>query len=339
MTRIAIVAHFDSRGRAAPHFLRLLDQISEAVDRTIVASSSELSDDAIREIQDRAELFRRPNYGHDFGSWRDALERLDWASDADSLLLTNDSYVGFFQPLKEIVDQMDRRRLEFWGLTRTNRRGPHIQSYFSWFSRPVLRSRAFVNFWMDALPAPDRMWAIVNQEVGMTEALGRAGFLFDSYFQPTPAERARANARGVYWLYRRQKAFPALYDSLSEEYFAARQAWRLAAADNLNTSSAYADAVFDRGRLPVVKLDVLRNDPFWLGSGRLMRDLERARPDLMSGVREYVSQLAADYSPRRHENSAPARLGPLARTVVGYSARKGRLGGSLTANPTAGRDR
>lgn len=339
MTRVAIVAHFDSRGGAAPHFLRVLEQVNKVVDRTIVASSSDLTDDAIAAIAHRAELFRRPNYGHDFGSWRDALERLDWASDADSLLLTNDSYVGFFRPLTEIVTEMESRHVEFWGLTRTNRRGAHIQSYFSWFDRPVLRSRAFVNFWMDALPAPDRMWAIVNQEVGMTNALAKAGFQYDAYFEPSQAERARANARGVYWLYRRQKAFPALYDSLSEDHFSARGAWRLSAADDLNTSSAYADVVFDRGRMPVAKLDVLRNDPFWLGSDRLLAELERRRPDLMAGVRTYLSQLSEDYPPRRHENSSPARLGPLARALVGYSARKGRLGGQLTRCNAKGHDR
>lgn len=324
-SRLAIVAHYDSRGGAAPHFLRVLDQIGTIADQVIVSSTADLTPAAEDAISARATLFRRPNYGHDFGSWRDALERMNWAADFDELLLTNDSYVGFFRPLPEIYREMSQRPVELWGITKTARRGEHVQSYFLNFTSAALRSQTFRRFWMDAKPAPDRMTAIITQEVGVSEAFRTRGFRLGSYFEPALAERMRANVRGVHWLLRRQRAYPARYDNLTEDYFAARRFLNPAEADQLNTSSAYADSVFDNGRLPLVKLDVLRNDPFWLDSATLIDDLEKVYPDEMAGVRTYLRQMSEDYGARPYENHRYAHLAPPVKFAVGYSRRKGAL--------------
>lgn len=325
MKRLAIVAQWDARGVAAPHFLRLLDQLGEEFDHVVVASPSELTSESVDAISSRAELFRRPNYGHDFGSWRDALERLDWGDGYDELLLTNDSYLGFFRPLSQIIDEMSHRPVEMWGLTKTARRGEHIQSYFLYVTGPAAKSQTFRRFWTDAKPAPDRMTAILQQEVGISQAMVGAGFALGAYFEPTLAERMRANARGVHWLNRRQRAFPARYDTLSEDYFHSRRALDPRESDQLNTSSAFADSVFDGGRLPVVKFDVLRNDPFWLDSAALLADLEREYPAMMAGVREHLAAISEHYQIRPYENHRFAHLSPFERTMVGYSRRKGRL--------------
>ncbi|WP_159501787.1 rhamnan synthesis F family protein [Microbacterium sp. 18062] len=318
MKRLAVVAHFDSRGGAAEYFLRQLEEIGQVYDDVVVASSASLTDSAISSITERATLLRRPNFGHDFGSWRDALERLGWAADYDELLLTNDSYVGFFTPLADVIAEMSRQPVEVWGMTMTHRLGLHIQSYFLHFTSPALHSQAFRRFWMDARPAPDRLSAIALQEVGLGAAMRAAGFTIGSYFTPTVAERLRANARGAHWLYRRQRSFPARYDSLHDDDFTARRLLRPDESDRLNTSSAFADSTLDDGRLPVIKLDVLRNDPFWLGSDVLLRSLRRSYPTQMAGVEEHIWQMREDYAPRPYENHAPTRLAPPLRLALGY---------------------
>ncbi|MFT4236050.1 MAG: rhamnan synthesis F family protein [Microbacterium sp.] len=322
MKRLAIVAHYDPRGEAADHLLRQLDQLGTVSDQIVVASPSALTSQASAEISRRAILLRRENFGHDFGSWREALEQLDWAQGYDELLLTNDSYAGFFRPLAQIIDEMTSRPVEVWGMTKSWRHGEHVQSYFLFFTRPALASRAFRRFWADTKPATDRFTAIAHGEVGVSRAMAQSGFALGSYFEPTPAERRRANRRGLHWLRQRQRAFPARFDTLDDPYFDATRANDPAAADGLNWSSAFADAALPDGRLPLIKFDTLRYDPYWLGSGVLLDRLEQRWPEQLAGVRDFLAATAPFYPARAWENGRPARLAPLSARTYGYAARR-----------------
>ncbi|MGL4255667.1 MAG: rhamnan synthesis F family protein, partial [Microbacterium sp.] len=216
--RLALVAHFDARGELAPHVARQLDMLARSFDRVVVASTSRLSSQARAEISARAELIERTNLGQDFGSWHEALEANDFARGYDELLLTNDSYVSTITDLEPVISQMASRRVEVWGMTKTWRHAEHIQSYFLYFTSPALRSRAFAQFWSDFAPAPDRTAAILRQEVGISTLMRNAGFRLGSYFEPTLAERRLANRRGVHWLIRRRRAFPARFHGFNDHF-------------------------------------------------------------------------------------------------------------------------
>lgn len=306
--RLAIVAHWDPRGDAAPHFLRLLEQLGEHFEKIVVASPAPLTPDAESEISARAELLRRGNYGYDFGSWRDGLEQCDWAAGFDEVLLTNDSYVGFFRPLGEILDEMSSRPVDVWGITRTSRVNDHIQSYFLYFTASVVRSQAFLRYWTNMKLAKDRRAAILAHEVGISRAMVDAGFRLGSYFEPNNDERADAIRRGEHWLNRRTREFRERFPRPVDNYFDPRRGNGLGEANFLNWSSAFADAALAEGRLPVLKLDVLRYDPFWLDSEALFRAMEAEYPERMESVRDFIKVTAPFYAPRPNENGGPAVL-------------------------------
>lgn len=319
--RLAIVAHFDPRGAAAPHFLRQLDQLGDSFDEVVVATTSELTSDAVASIEHRAHLIQRPNVGHDFGSWRDVLESRDFAQRYDELLLTNDSYVGFVRPLPRIIETMATRPYEMWGMAISGRHSRHVQSYFLYFQNAALRSKTFYRFWSDMRPARSRLDAIMNQEIGISHTLADAGFRFGAYFEPTRDERMRANRRGIQWLRRRQREFPSRFDSFEDAYFKAR-AWRDPRnADFLNPSAAFADSILDDGRFPVLKFDTLRYDPYFLGSDELLTAAEDRFPEQFDGVRQFILDTTDFYKGRRDESSSPAPLSPLERATVGYRRR------------------
>jgi hypothetical protein len=321
--RLAVVAHYDPRGAAAPHFLRQLDQLDRHFDDVVVATTSTLTDDARTAIGRRARVVERPNVGHDFGSWRDVLEHSDYGRGYDELLLTNDSYVGYLRPFDEIVSTMRARPVELWGITRSRRHAEHVQSYFLYFTSESLHSQAFHRFWSELQPAASRMQAILNQEIGVSQTLISAGFRIGSYFEPTTPERRLANLRGIQWMRMRMRAFPTRFDSFEDSYFRARQWNEPGMADNLNWSAAFADFALDGGRLPVVKFDTLRYDPYWLGSGDLLDALEKRFPEAFDGVREFLAETSGFYGQRRYENGGPARLGAVPRLAVGYRTRRG----------------
>jgi rhamnosyltransferase len=319
MSRLVVVAHYDPRGAAAPHFLRQLAELRANSDEVIVASPSALTDEAAAAIEEHATLLRRNNYGHDFGSWLDALQQRGYAQDFDELLLTNDSYVGYFRPLEHIVAEMSQRPCEVWGMTKSWRHGEHIQSYFLWFSSPALHSQAFRRFWMDATPAVNRTQAILEQEVGISSVLREAGFALDSYFSPTLRERRLGVRRGVHWLRQRKRHFPARFDTLEDSYFDATRRDDPRQADYLNWSSAFADSALDDARLPVSKFDTFRFDPYWLGAGSLLTALERRFPAQMQGVRDYLTETSVAYQRRQYENHGFAKLALPDRLRVGYA--------------------
>jgi hypothetical protein len=54
------------------------------------------------------------------------------------------------------------------------------------------------------------------------------------------------------------------------------------------------DAVFD-GRLPFVKLEVLRDDPYEIGKEKALARLEEAYPEQLAGVREYLDRTREEF--------------------------------------------
>lgn len=317
MRRFAVVAHFDARGKAAPHFLRQLDTLGRSFDRLVVATTAQLDDAARQAISARAELIERGNVGQDFASWRDGLELLNFASGADELLLTNDSYVSVIDDLEPMIETMRDRPFEAWGLTKTHRGTEHIQSYFLFFTKPVIDSLAFRDFWEQLRPAASRMEAITTQEMGVSRVLTAAGFRLGSYFEPSIRERRLANIRSAQWLITRRRAFPSRFHNHAD-YFNIRN-WRdPREANNVNWAVDFADFVFDRKRYPIVKFDTLRFDPHSLGSGRLLRDCERYFPVEFEDVRSYIDETAPFYPGRPFENGAPVALAPWQRALYGY---------------------
>lgn len=318
--RLAIVAHYDASGGAAPHFLRQLHMISSTFDRVVVATTAPLTNEARGMISEYGELIERSNVGQDFGSWHEGLEGLNFGADFDEVLLTNDSYVSVIDDLTPVLETMRRRPVEAWGLTKTWRHDEHIQSYFIHATRPVVKSQAWRRFWEDFRPAPDRTTAIMSQEVGLSASLRRAGFRLGSYFEPTLPERRLANRRGVHWLIARRRKFPTHFPGFADHFRIRR--WRdPREADNLNWATDFADFVFDHARYPVVKFDTLRYDPHWLDSNHLLAECERAFPAAFAGVRRYIEDTAFAYPGRPFENSRSARLGPVSRRLYGYRRR------------------
>ncbi len=160
----------------------------------------------------------------------------------------------------------------------------------------------------------------MNQEVGLSSAMLSAGFRLGSYFEPTDAERRLANLRGVHWLLRRRRAFPARFHGFGD-HFHVRRAFDPAEADNLNWATDFADFVFDAARYPVVKFDTLRYDSHWLDTAQLLALCEDAFPIAFDGVREYLRDTDPLYPDRPTDNRPPARLSRWTAHRVGYSAR------------------
>jgi Rhamnan synthesis protein F len=301
------MAHYDHRGGVGPHVRRQVESVAEAVDRLVVVSTAALTEASRTWLAGRAELVERPNYGYDFTSYQVGLHRAGDLTAYDEVVICNDTYVPV-TPYSRIFDEMAARPVDFWGLTLNDRVSPHVQSFFVAFRPWVVGSRAFLRFWSGLDPLSARRQVIKRHEVGLSRCLHGAGFRSGAYFRESPADERLARRRVRWWAAHR----PGLTRSR-----AGLGAWRERAREPWNPALALADMALDDGRLPYVKLDTLRFDPYGLGADKLLDYCEQQLPESFAGVREFLDATSGYYPPRPSEElrPTPPALAPLRRQV------------------------
>lgn len=309
MGTVAVMAHYDPDGLFSAHARRNAAALLEVCDRVLLVTTAVLTAEARVQVPAGVELVERENEGYDFYSWKTGIESLDLGG-VDRLITCNDSYVGPVVPYGTIVGAMAGVGVDFWGITRTDRREPHIQSYFVAYRRWVLRSAAFARFWTSMVPVSDRLRVIKEYELGLSRSLRAAGFGMGSYFTETPADKLLARRRHVWWAANAVRNQPR-----DKRVLAARkmpfELW--------NPMAALADRVLPDGRLPVVKLDTLRYDPYRLGAATLLDRCEQAFPEQFGGVREFLARTSDTYAARSGGAGSSTRPVPaVVRATLGY---------------------
>jgi len=306
MSTLAVMAHYDPDGCFAPHAARNAAALTEVADRVLVMSTAPLTEQALAAVPPGVELVRRLNVGYDFFGWKAGLDLAGYL-DYDQVVICNDSYVGPLVPYRQVFDTMAERPVDFWGLTQTWRRAHHVQSFFVCFRRWVVRSAAMRRFWDAMVPVSDRSEVIKRYEVGLSGTLLGAGFELGSYFQETPEDTRVARARHYWWAANAARLRPP-GSRLASARRMPHEPW--------NPMAALADRALDGARLPVVKLDTLRYDPYRLGAGTLLDKAELEYPAAFAGVRAFLERTSDRYTLRANE--AGGRPPALIRATLGY---------------------
>ena len=313
MRTFVAMAHYDPQGQIAPHVRRHLLALTEVAEKIVFVTTAKLTTADADWVSRHARLVLRDNYGYDFFSYRSGLLEATDLDQYDRVIICNDTFVGPLVGYAEIFAEMDARPYDFWGLTRSDRVSPHVQSFFVCFRNWVVRSQAFQHFWQRMVPLSDRSKVIHRYEVGMTTALEAAGFRGGSYYNETPADAKLARRRMVWRGLLLTQSLP-LRRRRARLLRYAHEPW--------NPNAALADRALDAGALPIVKIDTLRYDPYGLGADRLLRAGIDARPDLFADVPDYLARTAQFY-PHRPSEKMPAPgpfrpAFPLVRYVKGH---------------------
>lgn len=308
--RLAVLAHYDPTGHVADHVERRVDALAAAFDDVVVVTTAPLRPEARERLTaGPAHLVERENVGYDFFSYRAGLETAGDPASYGEVLLCNDSWIGPLRDHDRLRADMAGRPADFWGLTASSQRLPHVQSYFVCFRRPVLEAPEFREFWTGLQPLNKRWQVVRRHEIGLSERLHAAGFGSAAYFEPDADDERVARQRQA-WVAAHRAGVPRGRAALRE--------LRQRAAQPSNPTLVLADRALDAGRLPLVKVEVLRHDPFRLGAGRLLELCEERFPEAFAGVRRHLELTAAHY-PARPEDVLPRRpvlerlAGPLVR--------------------------
>lgn len=122
----------------------------------------------------------RSGEGRDFGGFKcgiDWLRKSGIYERLEVLILANDSLyysqTGILRDLRELL-----AGAEDWScLYESFRPVLHAQSFFLIFRKAVIESPAFIRYWEKYSPRSSRRHAIVKGEIGLSQALTKAGFL------------------------------------------------------------------------------------------------------------------------------------------------------------------
>lgn len=186
---VAILLIYQPDGVLQSLFLTL-EHLAEKGISTILVANHPLESAEIDRLKPYCHLVvQRPNFGYDFGGYREGMLTLfDRGITPDTLFVLNDS-VWF--PLTRACTLIDRAKAapeEVYGIFQNtkNRQAKHhhLQSYFYRFSGAVVADPRFRKFWR-SMPFYDTKRMIIRQlEVKLTGKLAAMGYAIASRVTP-----------------------------------------------------------------------------------------------------------------------------------------------------------
>ncbi len=174
--KVVVFAHFDAAGLVHDcviHYLRALRDAGYTV--VFVSNAPDFKAASLQRVLPLSALvLLRTNVGYDFGAYKDGIEALGELSRFEHLVLANDSVYGPLFDLNEILARCDDRA-DIWGMTDNWAGGYHLQSYFLLFRGLALVCPDLRAFFRSVRPVQSKQWLILRYEIGLTQAMQRAG--------------------------------------------------------------------------------------------------------------------------------------------------------------------
>lgn len=191
-SKVAIYLVYQPRGILDSTILTCR-HLSEHGYSVLVVSNSELTPaDVGRLTKVCWKIAIRPNFGYDFGGYRDGVRLLsEGGVIPDALVILNDSIWWPIFPEDTILDRMEQDGADVVGTimhhkpgrrTAGKSRPAFLESYFFWFNRRAVTSAAFRDFWKKYRISSIKYNAVHRGERRLTAALAQGGLTVKGLF-------------------------------------------------------------------------------------------------------------------------------------------------------------
>lgn len=204
MKRLCIFSFYDKDGFVDDYVLYLLKQIKANVTSLIFVSNGCIQSSFKNELNDIADsVICRENRGFDAGAYKSILVHSFEKEDLykyDEVILCNNTFYGPIIPLGNILDVMEKKNYDFWGLNYvTPTTVDHIQSYFLAFRENIIKSDLIYDFFRDYIDEFDTDIdnAYVEFETGITQFFIKHGFSIGSFATPNICDIYKSCNYGV----------------------------------------------------------------------------------------------------------------------------------------------
>lgn len=201
VSKIALVAQFSQEPQQSRSLSTYLRELSEAGYLPVVVSTSPSSEPLSfpHGLPDDAVVLRRPNTGYDFGSWAAVLHRYPSVRRSRVVLLTNDSLLGPFASIKEILDWAAEPGPDVKSLTTSTQVAYHAQSFFLAFNGGILEDDAWRLFFDSVKPLPTKEDVVMRYELGLSRFAFKNAYSVNAYVSPARAGIGGANPTVEGW--------------------------------------------------------------------------------------------------------------------------------------------
>lgn len=195
--RLVVFNFFDADQQADDYVVYLLRAIKTHAKRLLVVVNGDLQEESIQRLKSiGAEVMIRENTGLDAWAEREGLMHigLDELESYDEVLIANGTIMGPVRPLAEMFEEMNQRKLDFWGLVAHRgmdfdsfgcnpygRIPEHLQSFFFAFRQRLVKSKVFKEFWKKFPTISNYNESVGLYETVLTQYFADHGFVWNSY--------------------------------------------------------------------------------------------------------------------------------------------------------------
>jgi rhamnosyltransferase len=193
LNRAAIYVFWEKNGIVRDYVTEYLRGLKSVAQKIVLVANGEINSDGIAEVEKLGvKVLQRKNEGVDFWAYKAGLESL--SSEIikyDEIILCNCSCYGPLYPFSEMFDEMDSKKLDFWGITewpenKGGYSGTWVLSYFMVFARKMFESSEWEQYWESLVQISGRDEAISKHEIPFTRHFADLGFKYDVYCKNDP---------------------------------------------------------------------------------------------------------------------------------------------------------
>ena len=189
--RLGIYCFYDKYGHAASFIKTFLDDLMDNLDDLVVVVNGQLSDQARQLLSEYTKtIIVRENKGLDVAAYKQAILTLGWEKleSYDEVICLNDTVMGPVYPFREMFACMDRKDVDFWGITAyagetvdKEQIPTHLQAYWHAYRRSLVSSPAFHEYWETMPLWKDYAEVTRKHEMTFTKHFTDLGFTWASY--------------------------------------------------------------------------------------------------------------------------------------------------------------
>lgn len=189
--RLGIYCFYDKYGHAASFIKTFLDDLMDNLDDLVVVVNGQLSDQARQLFSEYTKtIIVRENKGLDVAAYKQAILTLGWEKleSYDEVICLNDTVMGPVYPFREMFACMDRKDVDFWGITAyagetvdKEQIPTHLQAYWHAYRRSLVSSPTFHEYWETMPLWKDYAEVTRKHEMTFTKHFTDLGFTWASY--------------------------------------------------------------------------------------------------------------------------------------------------------------
>jgi lipopolysaccharide biosynthesis protein len=247
--RLVLFAHYDPHSIIDPHVIASINGFNLANCDVVFITSTHSQVEISKVINLCAAVIIKSPGGRDFGSWQIAIQSIKREFFAyDSIVWVNDSiYYPLFDP-NEMFDVMEKRNLDFWGVTDSETIRHHIMSWFWSFNKKIINDGWFDWFENNNNTSYTKWAQIRNLETRIPGSFNRNGYKIGSFI--TASDIKQYFDRSL----------------VKDPRFSGRT--------DFTMTHIFWDLIIKEFRCPALKVELLRDNPLGIDISKLQEFVE-----------------------------------------------------------------